>query len=82
MDKIKEIEGVDKVSRYISIKTNEDKENDVVAVTITTDSEVSGFKVINGEQYDKNALAAIWISDQYANKNNYQYSLPISRRKL
>ena len=74
MDKIKEIEGVDKVSRYISIKTNESKENDVVAVTITTDYEVSGFKVINGEQYDKNALDAIWISDQYANKNNYQLS--------
>jgi len=74
MDKIKEIEGVDKVSRYISIKTNESKENDVVAVTITTNSEVSGFKVINGEQYDKNALDAIWISDQYANKNNYQLS--------
>ena len=72
MNKIREIEGVDKVSRYISIKTNENKENDVVAVTITTDSEVSGFKVINGEQYDENALDAIWISDQYANKNNYK----------
>lgn len=72
MNKISEIEGVDKVSRYISIKTNESKENDVVTVTITTDSEVSGFKVINGEQYDENALDAIWISDQYANKNNYK----------
>jgi len=72
MNKISEIEGVDKVSCYISIKTNESKENDVVAVTITTDSEVSGFKVINGEQYDENALDAIWISDQYANKNNYK----------
>ena len=72
MDKIKEIEGVDKVSRYISIKTNENKENDVVAVTITTNSEVSGFKVINGEKYDENALDAIWISDQYANKNKYK----------
>ena len=72
MNKISEIEGVDKVSRYISIKTNENKENDVVAVTITTDYEVSGFKVINGEKYDENALDAIWISDQYANKNNYK----------
>ncbi|MBR1581797.1 MAG: FtsX-like permease family protein [Bacilli bacterium] len=72
MNKISEIEGVSKASRYISIKTNESKENDVVAVTITTDYEVSGFKVIDGEQYDKNALDAIWISDQYANKNNYK----------
>ena len=72
MNKISEIEGVSKVSRYISIKTNESKENDVVAVTITTDSEVSGFKVMKGEQYDENALKSIWISDQYASKNNYK----------
>ena len=72
MNKISEIEGVSKVSRYISIKTNESKENDVVAVTITTDSEVSGFKVMEGEQYDENALKSIWISDQYASKNNYK----------
>ena len=72
MDKIKEIEGVDKVSRYISIKTNESKENDVVAVTITTDYEVSGFKLMKGESYNKEDLEAVWISDQYANKNNYK----------
>ena len=72
MYQIKEIEGVSKVSRYISIKTNESKENDVVAVTITTNSEVSGFKVMEGEQYDENALKSIWISDQYASKNNYK----------
>ena len=72
MNKIAEIEGVDKVSRYISIKTNESKENDVVAVTITTDSGVSGFKLIKGEVYNEEDLNAIWISDQYANKNNYK----------
>lgn len=74
MNKINEIEGVDKVSRYISIKTNESKENDVVAVTITTNSEVSGFKLMKGEPYNEEDLKAVWISDQYANKNNYQLS--------
>lgn len=72
MNKISSIEGVDKVSRYVSIKTNESKENDVVAVTVTTDFDVSGFIVIKGEQYDDSSLDAIWINDQYASKNNYQ----------
>lgn len=72
MNKISSIEGVDKVSRYVSVKTNESKENDVVAVTVTTDFSVSSFVVISGEQYDESSLDAVWINDQYASKNNYQ----------
>lgn len=72
MNKIKEISGVDKISRYISVKTNESKENDVVAVTVTTDINVSGFTLINGDEYNNNAVDSVWISDQYAAKNNYK----------
>ncbi|MCR5232193.1 MAG: FtsX-like permease family protein, partial [Acholeplasmatales bacterium] len=70
-DKIKAIDGVDDSSKYLSIKTNETKENDIVALTITTNINVSGFIVIEGESYDENSIDSVWISDQYALKNNY-----------
>lgn len=72
MDKISTISGVEKVSRYVSAKTNESKQNDVVAVTVTTNFEVSGFIVISGEDYDSTASDSIWISDMYAEKNDYK----------
>ena len=72
MDKIASIDGVDKISRYISVKTNESKENDVIAVTVTTNFDVSSFVVTSGEQYDDSSLDAIWVNDQYASKNNYK----------
>lgn len=72
MNKIASIDGVDKVSRYISIKTNESKENDVVSVTVTTDINVSGFMVISGEDYYASSLDSIWMNDQYAEANNYK----------
>lgn len=78
MEKIQNIEGVDKVSRYVSVKTNETKENDVVAVTVTTNFDVSSFVVISGEKYDEASLDGVWISDQYANKNNYKLGDNIS----
>ena len=34
-NKIAQIDGVDKVARYLSINTNESKENDVIAITVT-----------------------------------------------
>ena len=70
--KIASIQGVDKVARYLSINTNESKENDVIAATVTTDINVSGFMVSNGEEYDKSSTDSMWLSDMYANKNNYK----------
>ena len=71
MNKVASIEGVDKISRYVSVKTNETKENDVVAVTVTTNFDVSSFIVTKGEEYDATALDTIWMSDLYAEANNY-----------
>jgi len=72
MEKIGAISGVDKVARYVSVKTNESKENDVVAITVTTDFEVSGFVVTGGEGYDASSLDSVWMSDLYAEKNDYR----------
>ena len=70
-EKIKEIDGVKDSSRYLSINTNETKENDIIALNVTSNIKVSGFLVTSGEKYDENSTDSIWISDQYAKKNNY-----------
>lgn len=72
LSKIKNIDGVKKAARYLSIKTNETKDNDVLSLTITSDYSVSGFLVMEGKEYDKNSKDGVWISDQYANKNSYK----------
>ena len=74
MNKIANIQGVDRVSRYLSIKTNEAKENDVISMTVTTDINVSGFMVTSGEPYDASSNEYIWMSDMYATANNYRIS--------
>ncbi len=70
-EKIKEIDGVKDSSRYLSINTNETKENDIISLNVTSNINVSGFLVTSGEKYDENSTDSIWISDQYAKKNNY-----------
>ena len=45
--------------------------NFVVAVTVTTNFDVSSFIVTKGEEYDATALDTIWMSDLYAEANNY-----------
>ena len=72
MNKIGEIDGVSKVSRYLAIKTNESKQNDVVSVTVTTNFEVSSFIVTSGEGYDKYSTDSVWMSDMFASKNDYK----------
>ena len=71
-NKIAQIDGVDKVARYLSINTNESKENDVIAITVTSDFDVSGFLVTSGENYDKTSTDSVWLSDMYASKNSYK----------
>lgn len=71
-EKIKAIDGIDDSSRYLSIKTTETKENDILALTVTTNINVSGFLVTSGEEYNAESLDSIWISDQYAKKNKYK----------
>ena len=71
-EKIASIEGVEKAARYISITTNETRENDVISISVTTDINVSGFLSIKGAQYDASSVDGMWMSDQYAAKNNYK----------
>ncbi len=72
LGKIKALYGVEKAALYISVNTNESRENDVVSVTVTNDPEVSGFMVTEGAEYDPEAKESFWMSDMYAAANEYK----------
>ncbi len=70
VEKISKIEGVDSVGRFLSV--NADVKNgggNSVALTVTTNPEVSSFVLIDGEKYDPESTDGVWISDRYAEKN-------------
>lgn len=69
-EKISGIDGVQNAARYLSVNVDvKEKSGDNVALTITEDKDVSGFLLMEGEDYDKESEDGIWLSDQYARKN-------------
>ena len=65
------IEGVRRAARYIAVNTDvKEREGDSLSLTVTTDPTVSGFLLMSGNEYDEKSTDGIWISDQYAEKNN------------
>ena len=70
MEKIGAVEGVDAVSRYLSVNVDvKDGDGDSLALTVTTNPAVSGFIVMSGSGYDENDTEGIWLSDKYAAAN-------------
>lgn len=70
-EKIKNIEGVDDVAKYLSINATVKGTDKVIALTVTSNFNVSSFKLIGeGKEYDENATEGIWLSDSYAKHNN------------
>lgn len=70
-NKIAAIEGVNQATRYLSVNADvKEKDGDNVALTVTTDEQVSGFLVTEGEAYDKTSKDGIWLSDKYAASND------------
>lgn len=67
---IKNIAGVDEVTRYISVVTEvEDGNGDSLALCVTTNDKVSSFVLISGESYSKEDENGVWLSDRYAREN-------------
>lgn len=70
-DKIAALDGVDAVSRYLSIQVDvKEKQDESVALTVTENAEVSGFLLMEGNAYEKDSKDGIWLSDKYAAANN------------
>lgn len=69
--KVKNIEGVKDATRFISVNTIVKNTEKVLALTITENFNVSNFMLIgDGEEYDENSEDGMWLSKQYADKNN------------
>ncbi len=64
------IDGVEKAARYLSVNTAVKDSSNVITLTVTTNPEVSGFMVINGNTYNPDSTNGIWLSDQYAERNH------------
>lgn len=73
-DELKKVEGIDGVSeatRYVSLNADvKDSSGDSLALTVTENADVSAFTLISGNSYDEKSEDGIWLSDQYAAKNN------------
>lgn len=73
-EKIKTIDGVKEVSRFVSVNAavyNPDPKaaKKTLAITVTENTKVSFFTLISGEKYDPESVDGIWLSDKYAETN-------------
>lgn len=71
-EKIISIDGVTQATRYLSVNTKVKDSDNVVTLTVTTNPEVSGFMVMQGNPYGPTSADGIWLSDQYAERNHLQ----------
>ena len=72
LDKISDIDGVDKATRYLSVNLDiKGEKNKSLALDVSEDFNVSTFVVTDGEEYDKNG-DGFWLSDKFAAANDYK----------
>lgn len=77
--KIEEIEGVDAVSRFLTVNVDvKDTDGNSLAVAVTKNFGVSSFVLISGEAYDPESEDGIWLSDRYAGENDIKNGDSIS----
>ena len=70
LDKVLNIDGVDKATRYLEILVQADDGEDVVALDVCENFTVSNFMVMSGEEYDPTSTDGVWLSDLYAKSND------------
>lgn len=70
IDSIKNINGVDGATRYLSVVTSIKDTDKTVTLNVSEDFNVSTMLVTSGKEYQKNS-DGIWLSDRFAEKNNY-----------
>ena len=70
LQSILQIDGVEDASRFLTVNASVKDDADILAVTVTENSNVSGVYLMDGEPYDPESPDGFWLSDQYAAKNN------------
>lgn len=69
VDKIRDIEGVAGVSRFLSVNADVKDSDDQLALTVTESEHTSGFVLMEGEKYDRWDAEGFWLMDKYAHQN-------------
>lgn len=69
VDKIRDIEGVAGVSRFLSVNADVKGTDDQLALTVTESEHTSGFVLMEGEEYDRWDPEGFWLMDKYAYQN-------------
>ena len=69
VDKIRDIEGVSGVSRFLSVNADVKGTSDQLALTVTESDHTSGFVLMEGEPYDRWDPEGFWLMDKYAELN-------------
>ena len=69
VDKIRDIDGVSGVSRFLSVNADVRDSGDQLALTVTESEHTSGFVLMEGEKYDRWDDEGLWLMDKYAGLN-------------
>ena len=69
VDKIRDIDRVIGVSRFLSVNADVKGSSDQLALTITESEHTSGFVLMEGEKYDRWDPDGFWLMDKYAELN-------------
>ena len=72
VDKIRDIEGVAGVSRFLSVNADVKGTDDQLALTVTESEHTSGFVLMEGEEYDRWDQDGFWLMDKYAELNGIE----------
>ena len=70
LESVRSIDGVEDASRFLTVNTSVKDDTDVIAIAVTENSNVSGVYLMEGEPYDETSPDGLWLSDQYAAKND------------
>ena len=84
LEKIRQMEGIDTAARYVSVNADLEGTSKVLAITVTEDPEVSGFVLMEGEEYDESSTDGMWLFDKFAKENgiNVEDSLTLSYESI
>lgn len=69
LEKVLAMDGVEDATRYLSVNTAVKDDTDTVALTVSTNMNVSGVMLMEGEPYSDTDPEGIWLSDSYAAAN-------------
>ena len=70
VDKIRDLDSVSGVSRFLSVNADVKGTSDQLALTVSESEHTSGFVLMEGEEYDRWDEEGFWLMDKYAELNN------------